>query len=114
MEENREFFRITNKQAIKAKYINHYLEVEDISGSGVKLRAKGISFAYNGYIEIVVNYISRMMNTEFYSFNMEYEFLRKKNGFVILVFKNENQIMSLSSLLKKIATDKSVLSKTYY
>lgn len=114
MQENRGFFRVKNQQAIKSKYRNDNFEVIDISGSGVRVFSKGISFLNQGYIEIIVNYISKAINIQFFSLNMEYELVRKEADSVTLIFTNENQRMSLVSVLKKIATDRSVLSKTYY
>ncbi len=114
MQENRGFFRVTNQQAIKSKYRNEIFKVIDISGSGVKLASKDIRFLNHGFIEILINYISKAIDIQGFSLNLEYELVRTDANYVMLAFTNENQRASLLSALKKIATDKSVLSKTYY
>ncbi len=114
MEEFRGYYRIKNQQAIKAKYQNEIFLISDISGSGVKVISKNSIFSDKGYIEILVNYCSKTIKIEFFSLNMEYKVLRKEDQSVILIFVNESQITELASLIKKISSDKSLLSQTYY
>ncbi|MDI1353013.1 MAG: hypothetical protein PSV35_09675 [bacterium] len=90
MQEKRKFFRINNSGQFQARFDNHALDIFNISASSVAIRPK-VYLPMTGTLELQIHYVLIKVN---------YHLLRMSNEDMILVFKDDEQVESLLSLLK--------------
>ncbi|TAL63877.1 MAG: PilZ domain-containing protein [Legionella sp.] len=96
MHEKREFFRLRNTGDIQASYGPHALDVVEISSSGVAIIKKNIYIQKEGIIELKFNHVC---------VHVKYELLRIELKTMVLVFKNQEDIDTLFTILKRLKED---------
>lgn len=92
MFEKREYFRVPNHGQIQARYDIHYLEVIDVSATGMLIK-KSLDLPPSGTLDLSIHYASM---------EVHFEKLRDEGENTVLVFKIQPEVDELFSVLKQL------------